>query len=185
MALVAKAAAFDGLIILVTVQGAVLTSDEFPAIIFIHRVGADGAVRFALCGYVCDNICSSAKATLQRRITRPTPIVLLLLMVVAQFTLTLRGHTALGLQHLLCFIWPCLVSLICVEVLEVRTRMRPDLIEIADRVVSLCHSAHTRVYDTVVRQPEYIRIELCHTNRNRRKLVDLPSRALSLVSKVD
>ena len=76
---------------------------------------------------------------------RPTPIVLLLLVVVAEFTLTLRRHAALGLQHLLCFVWSWLVSLVCVKILEVRARMGPALIEIADGVVPLGHSTHTRV----------------------------------------
>ena len=68
-------------------------------------------------------------------------------MVVAKFPLTLRSHAALGLQHLLCFVWSWLVSLVCVEVLEVGARMGPDLIEVRDRVVPLGNSAHTRIYN--------------------------------------
>ena len=67
----------------------------------------------------------------------PTPVVLLLLVVIAELTLTLRSHAALGLQHLLCFVWSWLVSLVGVEVLEVRARVRPDLIKVADGVVPL------------------------------------------------
>lgn len=66
-------------------------------------------------------------------------------MVIAEFTLTLRGHAALGLQHLLRFVRSWLVSLVCVEVLEIRARLGADLIEVADRVVPLRHSAHARV----------------------------------------
>ena len=76
----------------------------------------------------------------------PTPVILLLLVVVAQFTLTLRGHAALGLQHLFCFIRSWLVSLICVKVLKVRASMGADLIEIANGMMSLGHPADTRVY---------------------------------------
>lgn len=76
---------------------------------------------------------------------KPTPIVLLLLVVIAKFTLTLRGHAALGLQHLLCFARSWLVSLVGVEILEVRARMGTDLIEVADGVVPLGDSTHTRI----------------------------------------
>ena len=82
---------------------------------------------------------------LQHRVIEPTSVVLLLLVVIAEFTLALRGHAALGLQHLLCFIWSWLVSLVCIKILKVRARMGADLIEVADRVVPLWHSAHTRV----------------------------------------
>ena len=74
-------------------------------------------------------------------------------MVIAEFTLTLRGHAALGLQHLLCLVWSWLVSLVCVEVLEVRARVRPDLIEVADRMVPLWHSAHRRVCSMYLESP--------------------------------
>lgn len=103
-----------------------LPGDEFPTIVLVHGIGADCAVGFALC--------------------RDIPIILLLLVIVAQFTLTLRGHAALGLQHLFCFIRSWLVSLICVKILKVRASMRADLIEIAaNGVMSLGHSADTRV----------------------------------------
>ena len=76
----------------------------------------------------------------------PTPVILLFLVVVAQFTLTLRGHAALGLQHLFCFIRSWLVSLVRIEILKVRASMGADLVEIANGVMSLGHSADTRVY---------------------------------------
>lgn len=82
----------------------------------------------------------------------PTPVVLLLLVIIAKFTLTLGGHAALGLQHLLCFVWSWLVSLVCVKILEIRTRMGADLIELADRMMSLGHSTHTRVYNICLEQ---------------------------------
>ena len=82
---------------------------------------------------------------MSHRTIKPTPVVLLLLVVIAEFTLTLRGHAALGLQHLLCFVWSWLVSLVCVEVLEVGARVGANLIEVADGMVPLGHSAHTRV----------------------------------------
>ena len=75
----------------------------------------------------------------------PTPVILLLLVVVAQFPLTLRGHTALGLQHLFCFIRSWLVSLVCVKILKIRASMGADLIEVANGVMPLGHSADTRV----------------------------------------
>ena len=53
MALVAKAAAFEILTILATVQGTVLTGDEFPSILLVRGIRADCAIRFALCGDVC------------------------------------------------------------------------------------------------------------------------------------
>lgn len=56
MALVGKIAAFERLIVFITVKRTVLTGDEFPAIILVHGVGADCAVGFALCGGVCHDI---------------------------------------------------------------------------------------------------------------------------------
>ena len=80
---------------------------------------------------------------------RPTSIVLLLLMVIAELTLSLSRHPPLCLHDLLSFArasW--LVALSCVEVLQVRGRIRPGITEIADGVVSRWSSsgAHTRIY---------------------------------------
>lgn len=56
---------------------------------------------------------------------RPTSVVLLLLMVVSQLTLPLSRHPPLRLHHLLCLVGATrgLVSLVGVEVLEVRGRV--------------------------------------------------------------
>ena len=74
-------------------------------------------------------------------------------MVVAEFTLTLRSHAALGLQHLLGFVRSWLVSLVGVEALKVGARMGSDLIEVANRVVPLWHTAQTGVCSTYLESP--------------------------------
>jgi hypothetical protein len=47
-----------------------------------------------------------------------TSVILLFLVVVAQFSLTLGGHAALGLRHLLGFGLAALVALVGVEALH-------------------------------------------------------------------
>lgn len=77
----------------------------------------------------------------------PTSIILLLLMVVAQFSLTLSRHSSLCLHHLFGFIcasrW--LVSLVGIEVLNIGSRERPSITEIANRMVSWRTGSHSRI----------------------------------------
>ena len=79
-----------------------------------------------------------------------TPIILLLLVVVAKLSFTLRSHTPFRLQHLLGFIRSWLVSLICVEALEIGARLWAKLFIITYRV-SLRHTTHARVCMMFVR----------------------------------
>lgn len=69
---------------------------------------------------------------------RPTSIILLLLVVVAQFSFPLSRHPPLGLHHLLCFVRTArgLLSLAGVEVGQVGALMRAGaiIVEAADRV---------------------------------------------------
>jgi hypothetical protein len=59
------------------------------------------------------------------RAGRPTSVVLLLLMIVAQFTLPLSRHPPLGLHHLLRLVGSSrsLVTLSGIEILQIGTRM--------------------------------------------------------------
>ena len=61
---------------------------------------------------------------------RPTSVVLLLLMVVAQLSLPLSCHPPLGLHHLFRLVGAAraLVSLRSVEILKVRTVMRAAVV---------------------------------------------------------
>ena len=79
-----------------------------------------------------------------------TPVILLLLVVVAKLSFTLRSHAAFRLQHLLGFIRSWLLSLICVETLEVGARLRAKLFIVTYRM-SLRHTTHARVCKMFVR----------------------------------
>lgn len=76
-----------------------------------------------------------------------TSVVLLLLMIVAEFPLTLCRHPTLCLHHLLYFIGTTLEPLRGVEARGVRARVHARPIEFADRVVALRHGStgQTRV----------------------------------------
>ena len=79
-----------------------------------------------------------------------TPIILLLLVVVAKLSFTLRSHASFRLQHLLGFVRSWLVSLICVETLEIGARLRAKLFVVTYRV-SLRYTTHARVWKMFVR----------------------------------
>ena len=73
-----------------------------------------------------------------------TPVVLLLLMIVAKLTLPLRSHAAFGLHHLFRLVRTWLMTLVGVEVLQTRARLWTHLIRIVNGMVTCAHSSHTR-----------------------------------------
>ena len=79
-----------------------------------------------------------------------TPVILLLLVVVAKLPFALRSHASFRLQHLLGFVRSWLVSLICVETLEIGARLWAKLLIVAYRV-SLRYTTHARVWKASVR----------------------------------
>ena len=85
-----------------------------------------------------------------QRTREHTPVILLLLVVVAKLSFTLRSHASFRLQHLLGFVRSWLVSLICVETLEIRARLRAKLFIVTYRV-SLRYTTHARVCKMFVR----------------------------------
>lgn len=80
-----------------------------------------------------------------------TSIVLLLLMIVAEFPLTLCRHPTLYLHHLIHFIWASLKPLRSIESLHIGVGVHPCAVEVADRVVALCRVGHTRVCELLFR----------------------------------
>lgn len=68
-----------------------------------------------------------------------TSVVLLLLMIVAEFPLTLCRHPTLCLHHLLYFIGTTLEPLGGVEALSVRAGVHARTVEFADGVMALRH----------------------------------------------
>ena len=78
-----------------------------------------------------------------------TPVILLLLVVVAELSFTLRSHASFRLQHLLGFVRSWLMSLICVETLQIGARLRAKLFIVTYRV-SLRHTTHARVWKMFV-----------------------------------
>lgn len=70
-----------------------------------------------------------------------TSVVLLLLVIVAEFPLTLCRHPTLCLHHLLYFIGPVLETLGSVEALGVGIGVNAGTVELADGVVTLGHVA--------------------------------------------
>lgn len=79
-----------------------------------------------------------------RRLPR-TSVVLLLLVVVAEFPLTLCCHPTLRLHHLFHLVGTTLVPLGGIEPLSIARRGRSVAIEFANRMVSLRATTHTRV----------------------------------------
>ena len=79
-----------------------------------------------------------------------TPVVLLLLVIVAKLSFALRSHASFRLQHLLGLVRSWLVSLICEETLEIGTRLRTKLFIVTYRV-SLRHTTHARVWKMFLR----------------------------------
>ena len=84
------------------------------------------------------------------RTRKHTPVILLLLVVVAKLSFALRSHASFRLQHLLGFVRSWLVSLVCVETLEIGARLRAKLFVVTYRV-PLRHATHTRVWKMFVR----------------------------------
>lgn len=70
-----------------------------------------------------------------------TSVVLLLLVIVAEFPFTLCRHPTLCLHHLLYFIGTILETLGSVEALGVGIGMNAGTVELADGVVTLGHVA--------------------------------------------
>lgn len=68
-------------------------------------------------------------------------MILLLLMIVAQFPLTLSCHTALSLLHLIGVVLARRIALVLVVALYVRGRVRAAAVVLADGVVSLRRAA--------------------------------------------
>ena len=64
-------------------------------------------------------------------------MVLLLLVIVAQFTLTLSRHPSLRLCHLVCVVGSRRIALVLVEALDVGRRVGAGAVVLADRVVAL------------------------------------------------
>ena len=78
---------------------------------------------------------------------RPTSVVLLLLMIIAKLSLALSRHPSLCLHHLfgLARAARWLVSLSCVEVLEIGTREGSLIAEFTDGVVARGRTPHTGI----------------------------------------
>jgi hypothetical protein len=72
-------------------------------------------------------------------------MILLLLVVVAQFPLSLRRHPTLRLSHLVGIVRPWRVALARVVTLDIRRRLGAHAVVFAHRVVSL-RTAHAGVY---------------------------------------
>jgi len=64
-------------------------------------------------------------------------VVLLLLVIVAQLTLTLSRHPSLRLCHLVCVVGSRRIALVLVEALDVGRRVGAGAVVLADRVVAL------------------------------------------------
>lgn len=75
-----------------------------------------------------------------------TPIVLLLLVIVAKLALTLSSHAPFGLHHLVCVTLARLIALAGVVTLEVRRRVGSHAIVIANGMVAR-RTAHTSIWD--------------------------------------
>lgn len=60
----------------------------------------------------------------------PTPIILLLLVIVTKLALALGSHSTLGLLHLIDLGVTGLIASICIIVLEVRRRMGTDGVKV-------------------------------------------------------
>ena len=91
----------------------------------------------------------SKRETFHRR-WEHTPVILLLLVVVAELSFTLRSHASFRLQHLLGFVRSWLMSLIGVETLQIGARLRAKLFIVTYRV-SLRHTTHARVWKSFVK----------------------------------
>lgn len=74
-----------------------------------------------------------------------TSVVLLLLVIVAEFPLTLCCHPTFRLHHLFHLVGTTLVPLGGIEALGIARRGHTVAIELADRMVSLRATTHARV----------------------------------------
>jgi hypothetical protein len=77
-----------------------------------------------------------------------TSVVLLLLVIVAEFPLTLCCHPTLRLHHLFHLVGTTLIPLGGIEPLGISRRGHSVAIELADRMVSLGGTTHARVCQT-------------------------------------